>query len=120
LDDGGMVFPLIKCRNVFIFPGIPELLRKKFHAVEGRFIGPKIFLRKIYFDESESILAPRLDEIVGLKNGVKVGSYPVVDNPEYKVMVTLESTGKEDLDSSVQLLLGKVPGEKIVRVVRSD
>ena len=120
LDDGGMIFPLIKFRNVFIFPGIPELLRKKFHAIEGRFIGPKIFLRKIYFDESESMLAPHLSEIVGLKNGVKVGSYPVVDNPEYKVMVTLESTDNEALDVSVQLLLGKVPGEKIVRVISSD
>jgi molybdopterin-biosynthesis enzyme MoeA-like protein len=104
LDDGGMIFPLIKFKNVFIFPGIPELLKKKFHAIERRFIGPKIFLKKIYFDESESILAPHLSEIVGLKDGIKVGSYPLVDNPEYKVMVTLESTDKDALDIIVRVI----------------
>jgi len=117
LDDGDLIFPLIKFRNIFIFPGIPELLRKKFLAVEKRFSGPKIFLTKVYFNESESVLAPYLDEIVGLKNGVKVGSYPVVDSQDYSVMVTLESTVEEGRDCAVRLLLGKVPKEKVVRVV---
>jgi molybdenum cofactor synthesis domain-containing protein len=117
LDDGGLIFPLIKFRNVFIFPGIPELLRRKFHAVAERFSGQKIFLRKVYFNESESVLAPHLDEIVGLRNGVKVGSYPVVDNKEYSVMVTLESIDEEALESAARLLLAKVPLEKVVRVI---
>jgi molybdenum cofactor synthesis domain-containing protein len=117
LNDGDLIFPLIKFRNIFIFPGIPELLRKKFLAVEKRFSGPKIFLAKVYFNESESVLAPYLDEIVGLKNGVKVGSYPVVESQDYSVMVTLESTDEEGLDCAVRLLLGKVPKEKVVRVV---
>lgn len=111
----GLIFPLIKFRNVFIFPGIPELLKKKFHAVKEHFNGPKIFLRKVYFNESESVLAPHLDEIVRLKKVVKVGSYPVVDSQEYSVMVTLESTDEEELDSAVRLLAGKIPAEKIVR-----
>jgi FAD synthetase len=117
LNDGDLIFPLIKFRNIFIFPGIPELLRKKFLAVAKRFSGPKIFLAKVYFNESESVLAPYLDEIVGLGNGVKVGSYPVIDNQDYSVMVTLESIDKEGLDSAVRDLLGKVPEEKIVRIV---
>ncbi|HEX8949527.1 MAG TPA: competence/damage-inducible protein A [Dissulfurispiraceae bacterium] len=115
LDEGGQIFPLIKFRNVFIFPGIPELLRKKFHAVEWRFRGPKIFLRKVYFKGWESALAPYLDEIVAL-GGMKVGSYPVIDNEEYSVMVTLESLDEEALDAAVRLLLSRVPADKIVRV----
>ncbi len=117
LHDGDLIFPLIKFKNIFIFPGIPELLRKKFFAVEKRFSGPKIFLKKVYFNETESLLAPYLDEIVGLKSGVKVGSYPVVNNRDYSVMVTLESTDEEGLDSALRILLEKVPGENIVRVV---
>ena len=117
LHDGDLTFPLIKFKNIFIFPGIPELLRKKFLAVEKRFSGPKIFLKKVYFNEAESLLAPYLDEIVGLKNGVKVGSYPVINNRDYSVMVTLESTDEEGLDSALRILLKKVPRENIVRVV---
>lgn len=116
----GRSFPLIKFRNVFIFPGVPELLRKKFQSVGELFNGPKIFLRKVYFRESESVLAPHLNEIVGLKNGVKIGSYPVIDNLDYSVMVTLESTNKTALDSAVRLLLEKVPAEKIVRVTEAN
>ncbi len=120
LDADGLIFPLIKFRNVFIFPGIPELLRKKFHAIKEHFNGPKIFLRKVYFNELESVLAPHLSEIVRLKKGIKVGSYPVIDNQDYSVMVTLESTNGEELDSAVRLLLGKVPQEKVVRVAGAD
>jgi FAD synthetase len=117
LDCGESSFPLIKYRNLYIFPGIPEELRERFNAIKERFSGPKIFLRKVYLKEVESVLAPHLNEIVKLKDRVKVGSYPVVNNQEYSVMVTLESTSGQELDSAVQLLLDKVPGEKVVRVV---
>ena len=56
--DGSISFPLIKFRNVFVFPGVPELLRKKFIAIEAIFDEPKIFLKKVYFKESESDIAP--------------------------------------------------------------
>jgi len=117
IDDNGLTFPLIKFRNIYIFPGIPELLRRKFLAIGDRFNGPRIFLSKVYFNESESVLAPSLDKIVALKNGVKIGSYPVIDNSEYTVMVTFESVDSTALDATVQLLLAKVPGDKVVRVV---
>lgn len=117
LDDGGLIFPLIKFKNVFIFPGIPELLRKKFNAIADRFTGPKIFLTKVYLKESESLLAPLLCEILDSESAVKIGSYPVVDDQDYSVMVTLESADEVRLDSAVQLLLQKVSKEKIVRVV---
>ena len=29
-------FPLLKCRNVFVLPGIPDLLRKKFRSVKAQ------------------------------------------------------------------------------------
>lgn len=35
LDDQGKPtpFPVLKCRNVFVLPGIPDLLKKKWRAV---------------------------------------------------------------------------------------
>ncbi len=117
LIEDGLTFPLIKFRNIYIFPGIPELLRKKFLAIADRFTGPKIFLKKVYLKESESLLAPYLCEILDREKTVKIGSYPVVDNQDYSVMVTFECADEIALDSAVQLLLQKVSKEKIVRVV---
>jgi FAD synthetase len=115
-DDETLSFPLIKFRNVFIFPGIPQLLRKKFLAVEKLFDEPLIHLKKIYLNESESEIAPVLNELVKRYENVKIGSYPVLDNKEYKVMVTLESLDKAGLKNTLDDLLGRVPAAKLMRI----
>jgi FAD synthetase len=109
-------FPLIKFRNVFVFPGIPQLLRKKFLAIEKLFNEPAVRLKKVYFSESESLIAPVLNGIVRTYRNVKIGSYPVVDNADYSVMVTLESLDAASLELAVKKLLDGIPGEKLIRV----
>ena len=116
LYDETLSFPLIKFRNVFIFPGIPQLLRKKFLAVEKLFDEPPIHLKKVYFNESESKIAPVLNEIVRRYRNVKIGSYPVLDNKEYMVMVTLESLDKTTLNEAMKDLLNNVAGTKLIRI----
>jgi FAD synthetase len=64
VNDGTLSFPLIKSKNIFIFPGIPELLRKKFFAIENLFNEPTILLKKVYLNENESDIAPVLNEIL--------------------------------------------------------
>lgn len=116
LNDEMLSFPLIKFRNVFIFPGIPQLLRKKFLAVEKLFDEPLIYLKKVYLNESESEIAPVLNEIVGRYRSVKIGSYPVLDNKEYMVMVTLESCDKTTLHEAMKDLLNGLPDAKLMRI----
>jgi FAD synthetase len=116
VSDGSISFPLIKFRNVFIFPGIPQLLRKKFLAIEKLFHEPTIFLKKVYLTESESKIAPILNEIVKRYEKVKIGSYPVLDNKDYTVMVTLESSDKEVLLEALRSLLDKLPSGKLFSV----
>jgi molybdopterin-biosynthesis enzyme MoeA-like protein len=116
VSDDTLSFPLIKFRNIFIFPGIPQLLRKKFVAIEKLFNEPIIYLKKVYLNESESMVAPVLNEIVKRYANVKIGSYPVIDQIEYTVMVTLESLDRESLNAASENLLKSIPDEKLVRV----
>jgi len=116
VSDGTLSFPLIKFRNIFIFPGIPQLLRKKFVAIEKLFNEPIIYLKKVYLNESESMVAPVLNEIVKRYVNVKIGSYPVIDQIEYTVMVTLESLDRESLNAASENLLKSIPDEKLIRV----
>lgn len=116
VSDETLTFPLISFKNIFIFPGIPEFLRKKFSAIEKLFNEPPIFLKKVYIHEYESDVAPILNEILTLHKNIKIGSYPVVDNRDYTVMVTLESLDEAILKSAFMNLLEKLPKEKIVRV----
>ena len=72
--------------------------------------------QKVYIHEYESDVAPILNEILTLHKNIKIGSYPVVDNRDYTVMVTLESLDEEILKSAFMNLLEKLPKEIIVRV----
>lgn len=117
ISDGTLTFPLIKFRNVFIFPGIPQLLRKKFLAIETLFNEPLISLKKVYLNESESRVAPVLNRIVKTYGNVKIGSYPIIDSDEYSVMVTLESLDQSSLEEALKELLSGISREKIIRVV---
>ena len=117
INEGTLSFPLIKFRNIFIFPGIPPLLRKKFFAIEEFFQEPAaIHLKKIYLNESESLVAPVLNEMVKRYENVKIGSYPAIEQCEYTVMITLESLDRESLDMAVEDLLGRIPAEKLVKI----
>jgi molybdenum cofactor synthesis domain-containing protein len=116
VSDENLSFPLIKFRNVFILPGIPQLLRKKFFAIEKIFNEPAVHLKKVYLNESESRVAPVLNDIVRRYKNVKIGSYPVIDNEEYSVMITIESLDDISLTAALKDLLEKMPTEKIVRV----
>ncbi len=115
IDDDTLSFPLIKFRNVFIFPGIPQLLRKKFLAIEKMFQEPLIHLKKVYVKESESTMAPILNEIVRRYETVKIGSYPVMENENYSVMITLESLDTASLSSAFVSLLERIPKEKLFK-----
>jgi len=115
IQDDTLSFPLIKFRNVFIFPGIPQLLKKKFLAVEKMFQEPLIYLKKVYVKESEPRIAPLLREIVELYGNVKIGSYPVLENEDYSVMITLESLDASSLSLACTRLIENIPADKLFK-----
>jgi FAD synthetase len=116
VNDGTLSFPLIKFRNIFIFPGIPPLLRKKFFAIEKFFREPAIYLKRIYLNEYESLVAPFLNETVKRYENVKIGSYPAIEQCGYTVMITMESLDRESLNMAVEDLLRRIPAGKLVRI----
>jgi hypothetical protein len=45
-----------------------------------------------------------------------LGSYPVLDIPDYKVKVTLESKDSDYLDRALQSFLSSLPGGAVHRI----
>ncbi len=109
-------FPLVVFRNLYVFPGIPEILREKFEAVKETFQDTPFFLKIIYFQTQEGTLAEYMNQLVIEFPRVMVGSYPVLHHPEYKVKVTVESKEKEYLDKAVHRFLKSLPEGFVVRV----
>ncbi|NWF76232.1 MAG: competence/damage-inducible protein A [Nitrospirae bacterium] len=116
ITEDNLSFPLIKFKNIFILPGIPELLRKKFFALEKIFNEPQIFLKKIYIQESESAIAPLLKDVLKKIENIKIGSYPIMNIRDYNVIVTIESSDETFLKRAVDNLIENLPKEKIFKV----
>lgn len=116
LAGESLLFPLIVFKNVYIFPGIPEILQQKFEAVKERFREEPYYLRNLFVRMGEGSLAEYLNNLLREYPELMVGSYPVLDNPEYKVKVTLESKDSGYLNEAFQAFVTGLPSDAVVRV----
>jgi molybdopterin-biosynthesis enzyme MoeA-like protein len=108
--------PIIKIRNVFIFPGIPRILQERFHAIKERFRDAPFYLKNVYVKYGEGIIADPMNQLVAKYPDLMVGSYPVLDAPDYKVKVTLESKDAAYLDRALTNFLAALPGDAVHRI----
>ncbi|MFQ5904140.1 MAG: competence/damage-inducible protein A, partial [Candidatus Binatia bacterium] len=116
VGEGSLYAPVVKLRNIYIFPGIPRILHERFQAIRESFRDAPFFLKVIYVKEGEGVIASILNHLLTGFPDLLLGSYPVIDNPEYKVKVTLESKDANYLDRAFQKLLSTLPKGAIHRV----
>ncbi len=115
LWDGDVPFPCVRVRNVYIFPGDPGLLRRKFMAIRDRFRSQPFAQRKIYTTCDEGELAALMEEAENRFKEVEVGSYPVYDKRDYKVKITVESKDAEKTKEVAAFLRERIPSDSIIR-----
>lgn len=111
-----MRFPVISFKNIYIFPGIPEYLRNKFPLIREMFRSPAFNLKRLYLNCHEADIADILNKVVEEHKDVVFGSYPILGEPDYRVIITVESKFNDHLEKSLDELIGKLPEEIIVRV----
>jgi molybdopterin-biosynthesis enzyme MoeA-like protein len=116
LDVGGLWFPIVVVENVHIFPGIPELFEKKFHEIRERFSGVPFRLCKVYVREHESEIADVLNALLEEFPQLMLGSYPRINEEDYRVMLTLESKDADYLDRATKTLTGRLPSGAIHKI----
>ena len=116
LDAGDLWFPIVIVENVHIFPGIPELLQRKFESMRERFRGIPFELKKVYVRSAESDIAESLNQLLAEFPELLLGSYPRISEPEYRVLLTLESRDSDYLQRALDSLIERLPGDAILRV----
>ena len=109
-------FPLVQVENVYIFPGIPRLLRAKFEAMRGVFVGAPFFLRRIFMGCIESDIAQQLHDLLEDFPELRLGSYPRIGEEEYRTLLTLESRDRSYVDRALDSLVARIPAADVVRV----
>jgi molybdenum cofactor synthesis domain-containing protein len=116
IDSGDRWFPLVVVENVYVFPGIPELLRKKFESVRDRFRGVPFVLKRVYVTLMESSIAEDLNALLGEFPDLLLGSYPRIHEESFRVMLTLESRDADYVQRALDSLLARLPADAIYKV----
>ena len=104
-------WPVLKCNNIFILPGVPLYFEEKIQAL-SKFLGspeeeelglgldndisptPSQLTRsdtyRLTLSLEEDAIVTALNATVKAHPHVTIGSYPIVDNPDHKTIITLE------------------------------
>ncbi|MGN6717482.1 MAG: competence/damage-inducible protein A [Candidatus Binatia bacterium] len=107
---------IVKIRNIYIFPGIPRILEERFHAIKESFRDAPYYRKNVYVRYVEGIIAASLNELLLKFPNLMLGSYPVLDLPDYKVKVTLESKDSNYLEQALQSFIASLPSDAVQRV----
>lgn len=75
-------YPNVSVKNVYMFPGIPQLLQKLFTRLSTKLFvsNEKFFKKVVYFNVTEKLLVVVLNRLVKEFPDVVFGSYPELEN----------------------------------------
>lgn len=113
--EGEIRWPVVKVREVYVLPGIPELFRAKFDAIAERFRSGRFHLRSVYLDADEGTIAARLS-VLEDDHDVRVGSYPRWDAADHRVRVTIEGRDPAAVNGAADALVTSLDPAWIVRL----
>jgi molybdopterin-biosynthesis enzyme MoeA-like protein len=98
LDSAKGFFPQIVMNNVYIFPGIPYLLKKKFNAITHQFEGSIVEVRRLYLNTRESQIASELSHIQDAFPSLNIGSYPRYNEAPVTLIFTIQGLDIKQVD----------------------
>ena len=116
IDSDKLWIPLVVVENVYVFPGIPELLRKKFEGARDRFRGVPYLLRRVYVNQYEHQIAEALNDLLEAFPKLMLGSYPKIGEEDFKVLLTLESRDEDYVQRALDSLLERLTTSAIHKV----
>ncbi|MBI4380742.1 MAG: competence/damage-inducible protein A [candidate division NC10 bacterium] len=116
LGQPDLVFPVVLVKNIYIFPGVPEILIQKFNGIKERFRDAPFFLKTVFVTDGEGAIAEHLNAVMREYPALLLGSYPALNNPEYRVRLTLESKDPAYLDNALKLLVSLLSASSIAKV----
>lgn len=112
-------FPQVRVGNVWIFPGVPKLFRNRWLAIADRFGGARPHCAAIATQQSEGDIAVHLEAVLAGFEGVDVGSYPRWDDPDLRVLITLEGADADVVRAATDALTGLLDPERLVQIHRT-
>jgi len=111
-------FPLVRCRNVYVLPGVPSLVQQKWRAVKDDLLlrsqGEMMPFHSIVLRlklSDETVVAEALEQATQEAAGeVSIGSYPVKEQSDgCEIVLSLESKDADKMEEARARLVSLLP-----------
>ena len=115
-------WPVLRVEGVFILPGIPQFFAEKVDLIAKHFIYPRnnqiMIGKSIVLGIEENSIVGILNNLVVEHSNVTFGSYPYVDDPKVKTIITVQGTEKQmaEVEAAVESLCKELPKHAVLRV----
>jgi len=94
-------WPVIRCHNVWLFPGVPMMLQALFDDLSEHFGGsPTRYSDKLQLIVEESLICVTLDALVTRHLAVEVGSYPRREGGVWRLELTFDGPDAGAVDAA--------------------
>lgn len=113
-SDAHATWPVVVVNNVFVLPGVPAILQRKFALIADSLRTTPIYAHALYVNETEGQIAHHLDAVVEAHPEVSIGSYPHIHAVDYMVKITLDSRSETKLGAALEALRQRL-GTAVVR-----
>jgi molybdenum cofactor synthesis domain-containing protein len=116
ISQEGTWFPIMRCEDVFLLPGVPQLFRLQLETVLRGLTGARIHLWALYLSVGEGAIAAVLDEVSARFADVAMGSYPEFGPAAgYRVKLTLEGPDAARVELAAAALREGLPQGSVLR-----
>lgn len=106
VDKKGDNWPIIRMKNCYILPGVPQIFKQKFDRLVAYLpASSPYFVARIFVKSDEVYFAEKLRQIAAQFPQVEVGSYPIFGNPKYTGQITLKHRDKGNLELVFEALI---------------
>lgn len=115
-------WPVLQIEGVFVLPGIPQFFAEKMDIIAKHFIRPRnhqiMIGRSIVLGVEENSIVDVLNNLVKEHDTVTFGSYPYVDDPKVKTIITVQGTEGQirEVEAAVEGLCKSLPDQSVLRV----
>jgi len=110
----GMMTPVVRVRNVYILPGVPELFRQLLGAMRERFRLRPVYMGQLFTRQAEGDIAAVLNAVVEEHTGARVGSYPRLDRAPYRVKIIVESADLTAAEAAFEAIVRGLDAAAVV------
>lgn len=112
-----VTWPTVAVENVYVLPGVPEILRRKFAVIRRELDrGESFFSEAVFTLADEGEIAGLLHELTRDFPSLVIGSYPKMPGAaDHRVKVTFDGKDREDVTSAADRFVARLPAEAFLR-----